>query len=371
MIGEQFHQHLRNLAVQGPVAQVPELDAWVVLDRALVIEVLRDAERFTVDDPRFSTGRVLGPSMLSLDGFVHSRHRAPFADAFKMGGPGSVSRAELEAALAANAQKLVAAFRDVGHGDLVAQLAAPMAAEVMCDVLGLVGVETAELLSWYRAIVDSVTVTSLGGEPHAAGEQAMHLLRNAVEASLPHSPLLASAGQSLTLDQVTSNAAVLLFGGLETTEAMIAIACMHIVQRPHVLAALIAEPQMIPDAIEESVRLEPAAARLDRYTTCSVRLGDFDLPKGAFVLASVAAANRDPHYFDRPDEFVLGRPNARQHVSFAQGPHACLATHLAKAQTAAAVAAVLTLPGIVLRDHVQVVGEVFRKPQSVPVGWSL
>jgi cytochrome P450 len=368
-MSEEFHEYLRARASEGPVAFVPELDAWMVFDRALVIEVLRDADRFTVDDPRFSTGRVLGPSMLSLDGPIHSRHRSPFADAFKVGGPGSISRQEVEAKLADRASVLVDGFRQRRHADLSMQLAAPMAADVMCDVLGLDGVRTSELLSWYRAIVDSVTVTSLGGEPHRAGEVAMQSLRAAVQHSLPHSPLLATASQTLSLDEVASNAAVMLFGGLETTEAMIAIACAHIVQRPVVLAALLEQPELIRNAVEESVRLEPAAARLDRYTTAPLQLGGHLLPRGAYVLASVAAANRDPLVFEQPNEFVLGRPNAHQHVSFAQGPHACLATHLAKAQTTAAVRAVLQLPGLTLASPVQIIGEIFRKPLSVNVTW--
>ena len=62
---------------------VPALDGWLVTRRDLCIEVMRDAERFTVDDPRFSTAQVVGPSMLSLDGAEHRRHRDPFAAAFR------------------------------------------------------------------------------------------------------------------------------------------------------------------------------------------------------------------------------------------------------------------------------------------------
>ena len=61
---------------------MPALDGWLVTRRDLCIEVMRDAARFTVDDPRFSTAQVVGPSMLSLDGDEHRRHRDPFARAF-------------------------------------------------------------------------------------------------------------------------------------------------------------------------------------------------------------------------------------------------------------------------------------------------
>ena len=60
------------------------VDGWSRRDD-LAIQVMRDDERFTVDDPRFTTGQVVGPSMLSLDGDVHRRHRDPFAEAFRDG----------------------------------------------------------------------------------------------------------------------------------------------------------------------------------------------------------------------------------------------------------------------------------------------
>ncbi len=73
---------LRELRDAAPVAWVPVLDGWLVTRRDLCIEVMRDARRFTVDDPRFSTAQVVGPSMLSLDGDEHRRHRDPFARRF-------------------------------------------------------------------------------------------------------------------------------------------------------------------------------------------------------------------------------------------------------------------------------------------------
>src|SRR4051794_1530466 len=79
-----LHETLASLREREPVSWVPELDAWLVTSRALCMQVMRDAGAFTVDDPRFSTAQVLGPSMLSLDGASHARHRDPFADAFRL-----------------------------------------------------------------------------------------------------------------------------------------------------------------------------------------------------------------------------------------------------------------------------------------------
>src|SRR5947208_4337819 len=72
------HRVLARLRAAAPAAWVPVLGTWLVTGYDLAVAVLRDARTFTVDDPRFSTAQVVGPSMLSLDGAPHARHRGPF-----------------------------------------------------------------------------------------------------------------------------------------------------------------------------------------------------------------------------------------------------------------------------------------------------
>src|SRR5215813_1357005 len=76
------HPLLALLRRREPVSWLPALNGWLVTRRDLALQVLRDSASFTVDDPRFSTARVVGPSMLSLDGAEHGRHRAPFTRGF-------------------------------------------------------------------------------------------------------------------------------------------------------------------------------------------------------------------------------------------------------------------------------------------------
>ena len=71
------HPLLARLRESEPVSWLPVLDGWLVTRRDLALEVMRDAETYTVDDPRFSTGQVVGPSMLSLDGAEHDRPPQP------------------------------------------------------------------------------------------------------------------------------------------------------------------------------------------------------------------------------------------------------------------------------------------------------
>ncbi|MBV9803765.1 MAG: hypothetical protein JO130_11260, partial [Solirubrobacterales bacterium] len=97
------HPILARLRADEPVSWIPALDGWLVTRHDLAVAVMRDARAFTVDDPRFSTAQVVGPSMLSLDGELHARYRAPFAAPFR---PRSVSERFAEAA-ATDAERLI------------------------------------------------------------------------------------------------------------------------------------------------------------------------------------------------------------------------------------------------------------------------
>ncbi|MGZ4348936.1 MAG: cytochrome P450, partial [Solirubrobacteraceae bacterium] len=79
------HPVLARLRATEPVSWLPSLEGWLVTRHDLVLAAMRDAAAFTVDDPRFSTAQVVGPSMLSLDGAQHDRHRAPFVGPFRAG----------------------------------------------------------------------------------------------------------------------------------------------------------------------------------------------------------------------------------------------------------------------------------------------
>jgi cytochrome P450 len=377
------HPLLARLRQQEPVSWLPSLNGWLVTRRDLALRVLRDTAAFTVDDPRFSTARVVGPSMLSLDGTEHGRHRAPFTRGF--------SHAEVRSRLAgyveAEADRLVAALRPLGAGDLRLGLAGPLAVAVVAEALGLGRTDPGTILEWYGAIVAAVSAQAgaPGGAPQgpevsASGAEAFRMLDASLRAAIGRDggepSLLADAGASgdgLSADEAVSNAAVLMFGGIETTEGMIGNAILHLLSHPAQLAQVTADPGLVPNAVEESLRLEPAAAVVDRYATRDVRIGAAAIRQGDLVSVSLAGAGRDPAVFGDPGAFDIHRPNARLHLAFAHGPHFCLGAHLARLEAQAAVRAALSLPGLRLDpDHPSAPrGLVFRKPLSLYVRWQV
>ena len=358
------HPVLARLRTERPVAWLPALNAWLVTSYPLADKVLRDPAKFTVDDPRFSTARVVGPSMLSTDGPAHAHHRDPFGPAFR---PAAV-RANFTASIQGHTDELLAGLRPRGAAELRREFAGPLAVAVLADVLGLTGVLASTMLSWSDAISAAVSGISAGQPIPASGREAFGALRAAIEASLASPSLMAEVAASLSVDATVSNAAVLLFGGIDTVEGMITNAVLHVLNHPEQRPA---DADALANAVEESLRLEPAAAMLDRYATRDVELGGARIRAGDLVSVSLSGAHRDPAVFADPDRFDIGRANARQHLGFARGPHFCLGAELARLEANIALAGVLELPGLRLARQVRPRGLVFRKPAELSVTWSV
>ena len=354
-----------RLRGNGPIAWVDALGGWVTLTRELAVEVMRDAVTFTVDDPRFSTAQVVGPSMLSLDGSEQARHR----DAFSHGLRPTNIDVEHGPWMESAAVALVDSLLPRRHAEVRSDLAGPWSVSVMARILGLQIDPTAmdSVLGWYRSIVSGVEAVSAGQRLPPRAVVAANELGEAVGVA----PFVDAS--SLTREEVASNTAVFLFGGIETTEATITSVLHHVLTESLLLDTLIDDPLQIENAVDESQRLEPAATRVDRYTTHDVSLGGAGIRRGDLVMVSLAAAGRDPSVFEDPHRFRLNRANVRRHLAYATGPHACIGAHLARREVVAIVSALLRGTAGLRLDQTRSEapsGLVFRKPQRLTVTWT-
>jgi cytochrome P450 len=359
------HPLLARLRAAEPVSWLPALGGWLVTRHDLAMRVMRDAAAFTVDDPRFSTARVVGPSMLSLDGPAHTRHRDAFAGPFRP----ARTRAGFTAFVTEETGRLLTALAPRGHAEIRGDLAGPLAVGVVAEALGLAGVDAGTVRSWYDAFVVAISEITAGRDGDA--REAFGQLRAKVEAAVHGAPsaLLVAAAGELSVPEVVANAAVLMFGGIDTTEGMITNAAHHLLRHPGRLALVREDPGLLANAVEESLRLEPAAAVIDRYAVTGVTLGGARILAGDLVRISIAAANRDPAVFADPDRYDVRRDGADRHLSFARGPHFCFGAHLARLETLTALTALLRLPGLRLDHATEPRGIVFRKPAEVHVRW--
>jgi cytochrome P450 len=256
------------------------------------------------------------------------------------------------------AAELLASLRD----DLRAEYAGPLAVRTVMRALGLEASDPATVLGWYDAFAEGMTEAALGREPPQRSRDAFAAFRGTVE---PH-----LTGYDLPREELVSNAALIMFGGIETTESLILNALWLLLTRRDQLPLLRERPELLDNAIEESLRYEAAVASFERFATRDTVLDGVAIAARASVTVLAGAANRDPSFFPDPDRFDIARANARLHLAFAAGPHVCLGMHLARLEARIAVGRLLeAFPTIELDEQRSAPprGRVFRKPPSLVV----
>ncbi len=184
---------------------------------------------------------------------------------------------------------------------------------------------------------------------------------------------LQSAGEPINDHEIASFLYSLLFAGHETTTTLIANALRVLLQHRVAYEALIEDPGKIPGAIDEVLRYSPSIVAWRRKATRDAEIGGVAIPQGSNILLVMGSANRDDTVFPAPDEFNIGRENARNHLAFGFGIHYCLGNLLAKLQAKVALEEVTKrLPNLRLVDGQSITfGEnlSFRVPTAVSVTW--
>jgi cytochrome P450 len=225
------------------------------------------------------------------------------------------------------------------------------------------------VLGWYSSIVDAVSTSDPEQPVPAGARRAMASLTERIHEGLDNpSPdsLLATAALTLREDEVVANAAVMMFGGIETTEGMILNAVSHVLDGGVDPAALAGDEDLVASAVEESLRMEPAAAVVDRYATRDVEVAGAVVRRGELVRVSLTAANRDHAVFPDPDTFDARRANVRAQLSFAKGPHVCVAMDLARLEARVALHTLaVRVPDLTRVRPGEPRGLVFRKPLAL------
>ena len=138
------------------------------------------------------------------------------------------------------------------------------------------------------------------------------------------------SGAPLSQQEVATILFGLLLAGHETTTNMLGNGLRRLLEYPASWQALCADPALIPNAVEEILRFDSSVINWRRKTTRPVTIDGIDVPADANLFVAIAAANRDPNHFDNPDNFDIGRSNARDHLSFGGGAHLCLGAPLAR-----------------------------------------
>jgi cytochrome P450 len=139
-------------------------------------------------------------------------------------------------------------------------------------------------------------------------------------------------GSLPTVEDVTRLAANLFGAGQETTVRMLAAALQLLAERPELQQRLREERALIPDFVEEILRLESPVKGDFRVARVATMIGDVKVPAGTTLMVLNGAANRDASKFEDPAEFLIERRNSRQHLAFGRGVHTCPGGPLARAE---------------------------------------
>jgi cytochrome P450 len=175
-------------------------------------------------------------------------------------------------------------------------------------------------------------------------------------------------GRKLEPDHVTGTMALLLIAGIDTTWSAIGASLWHLAQHPGDLARLVAEPGLLPTAVEEFLRAY-APVTMARLVRRDMHFGGVDMKADDWILLSFPAANRDPAQFDRADEVIIDREENR-HAAFGLGIHRCVGSHLARMELRVALEVWLErIPVFSLADPAAVTwssGQI-RGPRTLPL----
>jgi cytochrome P450 len=134
----------------------------------------------------------------------------------------------------------------------------------------------------------------------------------------------------LTMEELLSIIQQLLVAGNETSRATIAGGVLHLIQNPLEFDKLAADPSLIPNAVEEILRLETPSCGLWRVVKSDTELCGVSIPAGAMLMVRFASANRDERVFDEPEKMDICRHNADDNLAFGQGVHFCVGAQLAR-----------------------------------------
>lgn len=221
-----------------------------------------------------------------------------------------------------------------GRFDLIDAVAGDLPVLVICDLLGLPREDCPVLKEHIAGLIDASmllpTPQALARSDRANEFFAEYFeRRSAGRGALLAELRAAREAGAMTSNELAANATLMLFAGNETTTNSIGNGVLALLEHPHALARLRREPRLLPAAVEELLRYDSPVQTTLRWTAHPIDLPTGRLVARRFVEVSLAAANRDPRAFDRPDELVLDR-EANPHVAFGHGPHLCLGAHLAR-----------------------------------------
>jgi cytochrome P450 len=345
-----------QLRSRGPLVRTPF--AWASVNHDVCREILRD-KRFGVTAAsdmeaarplrtllaRTNPGAanpVEPPAMVMVNPPDHTRYRQLVARSFT---PRAIEALDIRVGQVT--RELVDQLATKPRPDLIADFAAQLPVAMIAEIMGLPADTYPQLLKWGHAGAPLLDI-GIGwrtyrhaiDELRGVDDYLSDRFRQIREGSPGDTPFTRmAADKTLTDRELYANAALLVGAGFETTVNLIGNGIVTLLDHPAQLARLREDPDLWPGAVEEILRIDSPVQLTARTAHCDVEIAGQQLRAGNTVALLLGGANRDPNIFADPDRFDVTRPNARDHLAFASGIHACLGAALARIEGATALRA--------------------------------
>ena len=327
----QTYSWFEEMRTNRPAFQDEVMPLWQVFRYEDVSVVLTDYARFSSRPLGAFTGSFLEDTLVTKDPPDHRKLRNLVNQAFT---PRAV--AHLSNRITQITQELLDQVRPQGKMDIVSDIAFPLPAKVIADMLGVPPEDWDIFQRWARvdssdpAVARQEAGRSMREEMFDYFSRLLEARRRAPREDLVSALSVAEIdGERLSESELVNFCTLLLAAGQETTKNLIANAIVCFTDHPGAMKRLMREPALMPTAIEEVLRYLPPVWFLFRQTRTAVELGGQHIPADQVVLAWTASANRDPAQFPDPDQFDIQRePN--RHLAFGHGIHFCVGAPLAR-----------------------------------------
>ncbi len=357
------------IRMESPGAGSPP--SFMVTRYADAERVLRDWETFSSAINGEVIGQYMGDLILAMNGKEHRQYRNLVAHAFRA----SVLERWDATLVQPVIQELLDEIAPLGAADLVASITSRYPVQVICGIVGIPLNDHAQFATWAEEI-------NMGPLHHERGMAASTGMRAYLEPlvaarrATPTGDLLSELvqaevdGERLTDEKIYGFLRLLLPAGAETTFRVMGNALYALLAHPDDLARVVADPDLLPEVIEETLRWETSVTMVSRVAAVDTEVHGCPIAAGSPVNVLTGSSDRDEERFADADEWRLGRPT-QHHLAFGTGPHQCLGMHLARLELRAGLAAILDrLPGLRLDPDALppvIQGYAFRGPDQLPV----